>query len=534
MDSALRALERAARSDPALEERLSVELERAGVLAALQRDVEALLAWAADRIPRPRLGRGYGDPPFHLRRIALPDVAAAVREVTAGQGTWRLVAGDHLGQTRTLYAVVALEGDTVVISADHGDTVAMSAREAELARDEGGPGDALMILGPASRRRALRIKPSVAGAWSRWYRNRGPSDLARHARTRPAMYVGSLHQDGVQHLVEEVLDHALARHAAGLCRRILARRLGGGAWSIEDDGPGIPDVRDDRTGVPLIEALFTTHTRRYVPSGGLHGVGLEVVNALSAWLEVESHHEGLVLHQRFERGVPVAAPERRGAAGRTALAVAFRPDASIFTPSEPSFERVSSRLRELSRLRPGLEASVEDLTGVRPPARHVSARGLADALEPWLAGEERLLEEPLRIVGQGPGKHPVFVDAVITWIGREVEQLESWVNDVPTADRGTHVAGLRAGVERVSRVAGARKRGRAPLFRAGLTAAIAVRVPEPQFLDSKRTRLGNSEVEPIVSKLVSAAVRRLVEERPDEAERVVERALARSPRRARH
>ena len=392
----------------------------------------------------------------------------------------------------------------------------------------------------------------VAGEWSRWYRNRARWRRIDSVRLRPAMYIGDTGKRGVCQLVDELLDVPLELFAEGRCTSVRVRLFPSGACSIEDDGLSVSDEMDERTGLPLLEAAFThvTHVshptfrsgQRYRVTGGLHGIGPAAVSALSAWLEVESHHEGRILFQRFERGVPVAPAQFRGPTNQSGLKITFLPDPTIFKPPITIPEEwLSQRLRELAFLNKGFSTALERVTGeAQQDSHYCSTRGVLEGLEGKVGVDEPLLVTPVIVEGSASaleGRPPVGVEIALTWTRRSGDSIETYVNNIATKEGGTHVDALRAAInESFHAFATQRRRRRLKTrsFCEGLVAFASFKVPEPAFEGCTRSRLGNPEVAPIVRELVSNAMKAFVTERPSEADSVIAQAVLRRRPLCRH
>lgn len=256
------------------------------------------------------------------------------------------------------------------------------------------------------------------------------------------------------------------------------------------------------------------------------------MNALSAWLEAELHQDGLVVRQRFERGQAVAPPAAVGPTDRAGLTVSFLPDPTVFQAGAAvGADWLARRLRELSYLHPGLQATLE-VNGHAPSAETFCAeRGVEDGLAALVGDARTLLSAPLVASGREqvtPGALPVVVDVALTWTRQEGEQVVDYANGVLLRDGGTHRAALRAAVTRALSPLGDGTRG--VDWCQGLAAFVSLKVPEPLYQGCTRSRLANPEVAPLLRRLVGRALTDLVAARPAEAQRVVKQALARSRR----
>lgn len=533
MDTRLRALERAAASDgPLARHRFAVELERTGALDELDRSLEALLGaiQPADAVwPT-------------TSKLDAAALATAVQEVaTSSTPTWRLLVADHHFRSPTAspegtYAAVVAHDDLITIGAERGDTRRAARVRADLTPTSE-PLKALAILGGPARQSVLRVSRAVGAEWARRRLRRARVEGFEHVRLRPAMYVGDTRERGAQALADELLDRAVELFSEGRCRGVRVRHSADGACSVEDDGPGVSTALDDLTGAPVLEAVLTGLARNdgstttYPVAGGLHGLDLWVVNALSAWLEVESRHGGLVVRQRFERGHPVAPSTVVGSTDRTGLTVTFLPDPTIFRPPVTiGFEWLSQRLRELSFVNRGFKATLEQVDSSRAET-HVAEQGVVDALLAMVANDAPLLANPLVIRGSeaaAPDERPVIIEAALTWTRHQGATIVDYANSVLLREGGPHLTALRAAVTRILSPLGGARRG--VDYCEGLVAFVSMKVPDPQFEGCTRSKLANPEVGPIMGRLVTRALAGLLAERPREAKAIVSQALARSKR----
>ncbi len=363
-------------------------------------------------------------------------------------------------------------------------------------------------------------------------------------RKRPAMYIGSVGERGLHHLVYEVVDNSVDESLAGWCRAIDVTLHDDGSCSVADDGRGIPVDIHPEEGRPAAEVVLTVlhaggkfEASAYKVSGGLHGVGVSCVNALSAKLDLEVWRDGRAWHQRYAIGVPVTkltdtgpAPERTDGAPRRGTRVRFWPDASIFQETvDFSYDVLATRLREIAFLNPGLQIRFVDERADRSETFAYEG-GVASYVE-WLnTGRTPLHSPPVVLRGERDG---VEVMCSMQWSASYQETTCSFVNNIHTVDGGTHLSGFRAALTRTINVyatAMASKVLKGVVLagediREGLTTVLSVRVPEPQFEGQTKAKLGNSEVKGIVEAIVNEQLGAWLEENPAPARTIVGRSL---------
>ncbi|MGB9803828.1 ATP-binding protein, partial [Desulfofundulus sp.] len=355
-------------------------------------------------------------------------------------------------------------------------------------------------------------------------------------RRRPGMYIGSTGPRGLHHLVYEVVDNSIDEAMAGFCDRIEVIVHKDNSVTVIDNGRGIPVDIHPKTGLPAVETVLTMlHAGGkfggtvYKVSGGLHGVGVSVVNALSEWLEVEIRRDGHVYHQRYERGKAVTPLKTIGTAQTTGTKVSFKPDPEIFEELVFNHETLNQRLRELSFLNRGIKIIFRDeRTNQEIVYQHDG--GLRDFVGYLNKNKEVLHDRPIYISGE---RDNVQVEVALQYTEGYVESLFSYVNNIHTVDGGTHEAGFKSALTRVVNDYGKKynllKNGTTTLtgedIREGLTAVISVKVPEPQFEGQTKTKLGNSEVRGIVDTVVADGLATFLEENPGVARKILEKAI---------
>lgn len=365
-------------------------------------------------------------------------------------------------------------------------------------------------------------------------------------RKRPGMYIGSTGPRGLHHLVYEVVDNSVDEALAGYCKHIRIDINADGSVTVEDDGRGIPTDVHPRTGKSALETVMTVlHAGGkfggggYKVSGGLHGVGISVVNALSEWVEVAVRRDKKVHTQRFERGVAVteliAKPTSEN---RTGTTVTFRPDELIFTTGiEFDYTTLSSRLRELAYLNAGVQITFTDyrlelVKGDEPRSEtYFYEGGIKEYVSYMNRDKQPLHEEIIYVQGE---RNNVQVEVSLQWCtDAYTDNLLGFANNIRTIDGGTHLEGLKAVLTRTLNNL-ARKRNKlkendpnlaGENIREGLTAVISVKVPDPEFEGQTKTKLGNTEVRGIVDSLVGEVLTEYLEFRPGVTDSILEKAI---------
>ena len=346
-------------------------------------------------------------------------------------------------------------------------------------------------------------------------------------RRRPAMYIGDVGPRGLHHLIYEVVDNSIDEALAGFCDRIEVVLHADGSCSVTDNGRGIPVDVHPTEGRPAVEVVMTKlhaggkfDKKTYKVSGGLHGVGVSCVNALSEWLEVEVHRDGYIWRQRYERGRPVTELEQVGRTRRTGTRVRFLPDKLIFKNIQFRFDTVAERLRELAFLNPTVRILLLDEREDPPVREEYHYRGGIREFVRFLDENRTPLHQPMiYLAGEQDG---VPIEIAMQYNDSYVENVLSYVNNINTHEGGTHVTGFRKALTRTLK-AYAEKNGllknvKVELsgedFREGLTAVISVKVAEPQFEGQTKTKLGNSEVQSAVEIFVNEKLADFLEQHP--------------------
>jgi DNA gyrase subunit B len=364
-------------------------------------------------------------------------------------------------------------------------------------------------------------------------------------RKRPAMYIGDIGVKGLHHLVYEVIDNSIDEALAGYCTRIdLIIHVDGSLTTI-DDGRGIPTGLHEKEQKSALEVVMTLlhaggkfDKGSYKVSGGLHGVGVSCVNALSSHLDAIVMREGKIFKQEYERGKPVTEVEVIGETDKSGTTIRFKPDSTIFQTMDFNFEILSARLRELAFLNKGILLTIKDErelveNGNGDKMRYEEFRsdlGLKEFVEYLDSNRERLIEKPIHISFD---KTDIPVEIALQYNNSFSENVHSYVNNINTIEGGTHLAGFRRGLTRTLKKyaddSGATSKLKFDIngddFREGLTAIISVKVAEPQFEGQTKTKLGNSEVMGAVDQAVSMMLTNYLEENPKDARIIVQKVI---------
>lgn len=355
-------------------------------------------------------------------------------------------------------------------------------------------------------------------------------------RKNPAMYIGSTDERGLHHLVYEVIDNSIDEAFAGFCTKIAVIINKDGSVCVEDNGRGIPvriHPKYNKSGLELV--LTTLHAggkfdnQAYKVSGGLHGVGVSVVNALSLWLEARVKRNNQEYRQRYERGVPVTPVEVIGPAQDTGTKITFLPDPEIFETTDISYDTVSTRLRELAFLNAGLEIKlIDERTGKSEFFKYTG--GIKEFVKYINRNKNPLHPEPIYLKAE---KEDVEVEIAIQYTDSYTENIFTFANNINTHEGGTHLYGFKSALTRVLNDYGKKNN----MFesadfslsgedcREGITAVIACKVRHPQFEGQTKTKLGNSEVKGIVESLTNEKLSEFFEENPTIAKIIIEKAI---------
>ncbi len=355
-------------------------------------------------------------------------------------------------------------------------------------------------------------------------------------RMRPGMYIGSTGPRGLHHLVYEVVDNAIDEAMAGYCHNISITLHKDGSCTVEDDGRGIPVDLHEKYKMSAVEVVMTKlhaggkfDKDTYKVSGGLHGVGVSVVNALSEWLKVTVHRDGKVHFMEFKRGKSVAPLSVIGETDETGTTIRFKPDPEIFETINFDANVLASRLRELAFLNKGTTITFKDERGEeeKPQVFHYDG-GIVSFVE-HLNKNKEALHEPIYLKSQ---RDTIELEVSLQYTTAYQETIFSFVNNINTHEGGTHLSGFKTALTRtINKYAQANNLLQKGIdmssddVREGLTAIISVKVPDPQFEGQTKTKLGNSEVKGIVDSLVSQGLATFLEEHPNVAKGIISKAV---------
>jgi DNA gyrase subunit B len=360
-------------------------------------------------------------------------------------------------------------------------------------------------------------------------------------RKRPGMYIGSTDSKGLHHLVWEVVDNSIDEHLAGYCTEIEVIIHKDNSISVKDDGRGIPTDMHPKLKKSALEVVLTVlhaggkfDKDSYKVSGGLHGVGVSCVNALSIHLRAEVHREGKIFEQIYSQGKPQSDVKVIGTSNRTGTTITFKPDDTIFEELVYKHETLSHRLRELAFLNSGLKLSLLDERLAEAAEGRIENYYSEDGLKGFVRyldeAREEIIGEPLFVKGK---KDDVEVEISFSYNTGYTENIFSYVNNISTREGGTHVNGFRRALAREFKNYGEEnglfKKVKDSVsgddFREGITAVVSVKVPEPQFKGQTKGELGNSEVTAIVSQVVGDYLKYWLEENANEAKKIIDKVI---------
>jgi len=357
-------------------------------------------------------------------------------------------------------------------------------------------------------------------------------------RMRPGMYIGSTDSKGLHHLVWEVVDNSIDEHLAGHCSEITVRILKGNSISVEDNGRGIPTGMHEKLQKSALEVVMTVlhaggkfDKDTYKVSGGLHGVGVSCVNALSEYVKAEVHRDGKIFEQEYSQGIPKGPVAEVGSIQETGTIITFKPDSTIFEELEYKWDVLAHRLKEQSFLNRGLKLKlIDEREDEHREEDFYSEGGLVEFVQYLDETRTPLIDTPIHVTGK---EENVEIEVALQYNTSYSENIYSFVNNISTREGGTHVSGFRRAVNRVFTKYGEDNGMFSKLkfkisgedFREGLTSIVSVKVPEPQFKGQTKGELGNSEVTGIVSRAVGDVLKAYLEENPKQAKRIVEKVI---------
>ena len=362
-------------------------------------------------------------------------------------------------------------------------------------------------------------------------------------RMRPSMYIGDVNTKGLHHLVYEVVDNSIDEALAGYCKNIEVTINEDNSICVSDDGRGIPTGMNQKENRSALEVVMTVlhaggkfDKGSYKVSGGLHGVGVSCVNALSTKLVATIYREGKIWRQEYSKGAPLADVQVIGETDRTGTTIYFKPDDSIFYVTEYKYVILAARLRELAYLNRGIRLSLTDKRTIDPDTNEFksevfySEKGLSEFVEYLDENREKLIDETIHITTE---KNGIPIEVAMHYNTEFKENVYSYVNNINTVEGGTHLAGFRRGVMQTLKTYADNSGMLSKLkfdisgedFREGLTAIISVKVAEPQFEGQTKTKLGNTEVGSAVAQAVSVALANYLEEHPKDARAIVDKVI---------
>lgn len=356
-------------------------------------------------------------------------------------------------------------------------------------------------------------------------------------RKRPAMYIGSTGKEGLHHLLYEVVDNSVDEALAGFCTLIIVKINKDGSVTVEDNGRGIPIEKHPQYKKSGLEIVMTMlHAggkfdhKAYLISGGLHGVGVSVVNALSEWMVVRVKRDGKIYEQKYARGKPTTEVKIVGSYkdGSTGTTVTFKPDHEIFSTLKFDFELIATKMRELAFLNPGLTIKLEDETTDKKEEFH-AAGGLIEFVK-WLNRARKALHKPIYFKKEA-NEEGIVVEIAIQYNDSYYENIFGFVNTINTVEGGTHITGFKTALTRVINDYAYRSnllkdtKIEGEDVREGLTAVISLYLRDPQFEGQTKTRLGNSEIKGFVDSVVTQSLSQFFEENPSIAKVIVTKAI---------
>lgn len=361
-------------------------------------------------------------------------------------------------------------------------------------------------------------------------------------RKRPAMYIGDVSEKGLHHLVNEVVDNSIDEALAGYCDEIDVVINEDNSITVIDNGRGIPVDYHEKEKKSALEVVLTVlhaggkfDKGTYKVSGGLHGVGVSCVNALSVYLKAEIHRNGKIYVQEYSKGKPFADVKIIGETNKTGTIITFKPDDSIFTVLEYRYDILATRLRELAYLNSGITMTLTDKReqgedGKYKSERFYSETGLEEFVRYIDKNKDSIIQDPIHIVTE---KNGIPIEIALSYNDTYNENIFSYVNNINTIEGGTHLTGFRRGLSRTLKkyAEDSKMLDKVKVeisgddFREGITAVLSVKVAEPQFEGQTKTKLGNSEVMGAVDQATGEALKYYLEEHPKEAKVIVEKVI---------
>jgi DNA gyrase subunit B len=361
-------------------------------------------------------------------------------------------------------------------------------------------------------------------------------------RKRPAMYIGDISEKGLHHLVYEVVDNSIDEALAGYCTEINVIINEDNSITVKDNGRGIPVDYHEKEKKSALEVVLTVlhaggkfDKGSYKVSGGLHGVGVSCVNALSIYLKAEVYKNGKIYMQEYSQGKPYADVTIIGETKENGTVVTFKPDDTIFTVLEYRYDTLATRLRELAFLNAGLTLTLTDMRttkedGTFKKERFYSETGLEEFVIYIDKNKDSLIQDPIHIITE---KNGIPIEIALTYNNTYNENIFSYVNNINTIEGGTHLTGFRRGLSRTLKKYAEDSRMLEKMkveisgddFREGLTAVLSIKIQEPQFEGQTKTKLGNSEVLGAVDQAIGEALKYYLEEHPKEAKVIVEKVI---------
>ena len=361
-------------------------------------------------------------------------------------------------------------------------------------------------------------------------------------RKRPSMYIGDTSEKGLHHLVNEVVDNSIDEALAGHCDEINVIINEDNSITVTDNGRGIPTDFHEKEKKSALEVVLTVlhaggkfDKGTYKVSGGLHGVGVSVVNALSIYLKAEIHRKGKIFVQEYSNGKPYSDVKIVGETDKTGTIITFKPDDTVFTVTEYRYDILSTRLRELAFLNSGITLSLTDKRSLKEDGtfrteRYYSETGLEEFVRYIDKNKESIIYDPIHIVTE---KNGIPIEIAMSYNDTYNENIFSYVNNINTIEGGTHLTGFRRGLSRTLKkyAEDSKLLDKVKVeisgddFREGITAVLSVKVAEPQFEGQTKTKLGNSEVIGAVDQATGEALRNYLEEHPKEARVIVDKVI---------